>query len=118
MLNSRLKKLLLYLRPYWRQSALGIFALLIVNGLGVYIPLLIRDTIDELSQTLSFDQVWSFVLLILILTSLMWGIRMASRILLFGVGRKVEFDLKQRIFKHLLTLEPAYFSQNTIGDLI
>ncbi|WP_287256621.1 hypothetical protein, partial [Moorena sp. SIO4E2] len=42
----------------------------------------------------------------------------ASRILLFGVGRKVEFDLKQRIFKHLLTLEPAYFSQNTIGDLI
>ncbi|NEO08563.1 MULTISPECIES: ABC transporter ATP-binding protein [unclassified Moorena] len=118
MLNSRLKKLLLYLRPYWRQSALGIFALLIVNGLGVYIPLLIRDTIDELSQTLSFDQVGSFVLLILILTSLMWGIRMVSRILLFGVGRKVEFDLKQRIFKHLLTLEPAYFSQNTIGDLI
>lgn len=118
MLNSRLKKLLLYLRPYWRQSALGIFALLIVNGLGVYIPLLIRDTIDKLSQTLSFDQVGSFVLLILILTSLMWGIRMASRILLFGVGRKVEFDLKQRIFQHLLTLEPAYFSQNTIGDLI
>ncbi|NEQ11452.1 MAG: hypothetical protein F6K37_37855 [Moorea sp. SIO4E2] len=34
------------------------------------------------------------------------------------MGRKVEFDLKQRIFKHLLTLEPAYFSQNTIGDLI
>jgi ATP-binding cassette subfamily B protein len=43
---------------------------------------------------------------------------MASRLWIFGVGRKVEFDLKQRIFEHLLNLEPAYFGTNTIGDLI
>jgi ATP-binding cassette subfamily B protein len=43
---------------------------------------------------------------------------MVSRILLFGVGRQVEFDLKQKIFQHLLTLEPSYFSINTSGDLI
>ena len=48
----------------------------------------------------------------------MWVIRMASRILLFGVGRQVEFDLKQRIFQHLLRMEPAYFSRNTAGELI
>jgi ATP-binding cassette subfamily B protein len=48
----------------------------------------------------------------------MWLIRMASRIWLFGVGRQVEFDLKQRIFQHLLKLEPAYFATNTAGDLI
>jgi ATP-binding cassette subfamily B protein len=43
---------------------------------------------------------------------------MISRLIIFGVGRQVEFDLKQRIFEHLLTLEPAYFSTNTCGDLI
>jgi ATP-binding cassette subfamily B protein len=43
---------------------------------------------------------------------------MASRLWLLGVGRKVEFDLKQRIFEHLLKLEPAYFTINTPGDLI
>jgi ATP-binding cassette subfamily B protein len=52
------------------------------------------------------------------LASLMWVIRMVSRVFLFGVGRQVEFDLKQRIFQHLLTLEPAYFATNTAGDLI
>ena len=118
MANSRLQKLLLYLRPHWRQAALGIFALLIVNGIGVYIPLLIRDSIDELRTAFNFDQIWRFVLLILILSSVMWVIRMASRILLFGLGRLVEFDLKQKIFQHLLTLEPSYFSTNTSGDLI
>ena len=118
MANSRLQKLLAYLRPHWRQTFLGIFALLIVNAIGVYIPLLIRDSIDELRTAFNFDQIWRFVLLILILSSVMWAIRMASRILLFGLGRQVEFDLKQKIFQHLLRLEPAYFATNTSGDLI
>ncbi|MCA1991086.1 MAG: ABC transporter ATP-binding protein/permease, partial [Coleofasciculus sp. S288] len=118
MANSRLQKLLAYLRPHTLQAGLGILALLIVNGIGVYIPLLIRDTIDGLRVAFSFDRVWRFVLLILILASFMWVIRMVSRILLFGVGRQVEFDLKQKIFQHLLKLEPSYFSTNTAGDLI
>ena len=118
MANSRLRKLLAYLRPHWREALLGIFALLVVNGIGVYIPLLIRDSIDKLRTAFSFEQIWRFVLLILILSSVMWVIRMVSRILLFGVGRQVEFDLKQKIFQHLLILEPSYFSTHTSGDLI
>ncbi|HEY9711363.1 MAG TPA: ABC transporter transmembrane domain-containing protein, partial [Oculatellaceae cyanobacterium] len=118
MANTRLQKLLAYLRPHWRQASLGILALLIVNGIGVYIPLLIRDSIDELRTAFSFDEVWRFVFLILILASVMWVIRMVSRIFLFGLGRQVEFDLKQKIFQHLLTLEPSYFATNTSGDLI
>lgn len=118
MANSRLQKLLAYLRPHTLDASLGVFALLIVNGLGVYIPLLIRDGIDELRTAFDFDRIWHFVWLIVILASLMWVIRMVSRTLLFGVGRKVEFDLKQKIFQHLLTLEPSYFATNTSGDLI
>ncbi|HEY9633817.1 MAG TPA: ABC transporter ATP-binding protein [Coleofasciculaceae cyanobacterium] len=118
MANTRLQKLLAYLRPHWREAALGILSLLIVNVIGVYIPLIIRDSIDELRTAFSFDQVWRLVLLILILASVMWAIRMVSRILLFGLGRQVEFDLKQKIFQHLLTLEPSYFATNTSGDLI
>jgi ATP-binding cassette subfamily B protein len=120
MANSRLQKLLAYLRPHTLDASLGVIALLVVNGLGVYIPLLIRDGIDELRtvSAFGFDRIWQFVWPIIILATLMWVIRMVSRILLFGVGRKVEFDLKQKIFQHLLILEPSYFSTNTSGDLI
>jgi ATP-binding cassette subfamily B protein len=118
MANTRLQKLLAYLRPHWRQASLGILALLIVNGIGVSIPGLIGESIDELRTAFSFDEVWRLVFLILILASVMWVIRMVSRILLFGLGRQVEFDLKQKIFQHLLTLEPSYFATNTSGDLI
>jgi ATP-binding cassette subfamily B protein len=118
MANSRIKQLVGYMRPHWRMVLLGIVALLLVNGLGVYIPLLIRDSIDELAVEFNFAQLWRYVLLLFILSSVMWGIRMLSRISLFGVGRQVEFDLKQRIFEHLLILEPSYFASNTSGDLM
>jgi ATP-binding cassette, subfamily B, multidrug efflux pump len=119
MTNPRFKKLLEYLRPHWQQVLLGTIALFIVNALGIYIPLLIRDGIDKLSKSsLTAQQLSLLVLFIFILVSIMWGIRMLSRTSIFGVGRQVEFDLKQRIFQHLLTLEPAYFANNTIGDLM
>ena len=118
MANSRLRKLGNYLRPYWRMVLLGTIALLIVNALGVYIPLLISDSIDQLQGEFSFNQLSRSALLLLFLAAVMWGFRMLSRTTIFGVGRQVEFSLKQRIFQHLLTIEPGYFSSNTSGDLI
>ncbi len=118
MATSRLGKLGNYLRPHWRMVFLGTIALLIVNALGVYIPLLIRDSIDQLQGEFSFAQLSRSAIWLLLLAAIMWCFRMFSRISIFGAGRQVEFGLKQRIFQHLLTIEPGYFSINTSGDLI
>ncbi len=115
---SKLARLAAYLRPHWRQVGLGLLALLVVNAIGVTIPLTIGKIVDQLTVTFSLTKILRSVIGVLFLASVMWIIRMASRIFLFGAGRQVEFDLKQRIFEHLLTLEPAYFARNTIGDLI
>ncbi|ESA36136.1 membrane protein [Leptolyngbya sp. Heron Island J] len=118
MAQSRLKYLTSYLQPHRQYLTLGIVTLLVVNILSVWIPLLIGDAVEQLKIALSQGTILRYVILILALATIMWVIRMASRVLIFGVGRKVEFDLKQRIFEHLLSLEPAYFAENTIGDLI
>ncbi|ABB56672.1 ABC transporter ATP-binding protein [Synechococcus elongatus] len=116
--RQRLAMLGQYIRPYWRPAVLGIVALLAVNGVGVVLPLLIRTCVDDVQDGLGFGDVVRYSALILGLASVMWVIRMASRVLLFGVGRKVEFDLKQRLFEHLLRLEPTYFANMPLGDLI
>ncbi|AFZ44544.1 ABC transporter related protein [Halothece sp. PCC 7418] len=115
MAQSRLRNLISYLRPHRKQMLMGIAALLAVNLVSAAIPLLIRDSVD---QTFDNNRFWYYVVGIILLASVMWGIRMISRLLIFGVGRKVEYDLKQRIFEHLLCLEPGYFSLHTSGDLI
>ncbi|MBP0030240.1 ABC transporter ATP-binding protein [Roseofilum sp. Guam] len=118
MAQSNLQKLGSYLRPHWKSAGLGVFALLIVNGLGVYLPLLIRDGVNNLQVTFSTRTVIGTVLWLLVLATIMWVIRMVSRVLLFGVGRQVEFDLKQAIFGHFLRLDSGYFATHTVGDLI
>lgn len=118
MNTLRLKKLWHYLSPYWKNLSLGIFSLFVVNAVSVYIPLLIRDTIDKLENGLTFNSLSLSAIWLLILASIMWGIRMLSRTLIFGIGRQIEFDLKQSIFERLLILDPAYFSINTSGDLM
>ena len=118
MAQSRFTILGGYLRPYWKTSVLGVIALFIVNILGAYIPQLVRECIDTLSESFVFEDVTRDVLWILGLSTIMLVVRMISRITIFGVGRQVEFDLKQKIFVHLLKMEPAYFARNTVGDLI
>jgi ATP-binding cassette subfamily B protein len=118
MKKYRLRQLWIYLRPYKQALGLGIAALLAVNLVGVYIPLLLRDSIDKLKIAGSFGDIWPYVWEIALLATVMWGIRMLSRLWIFGIGRQVEFDLKQGIFEHLLTLEPSYFTTNSSGDLI
>lgn len=118
MTNSSLRKLGEYLQPYWRQVAIGVLTLLLVNAIGIYIPLLIRDSVDKLETGFSVNQLSIYVIGVMGLATIMWLVRIYSRIVLFGVGRQIEFDLKQRVFEHLLTLEPGYFATQSSGDLI
>ncbi len=118
MAQSRFNRLLNYLTPHGRAIAVGVAALFAANVLGVYIPILIRDSIDDLKDSFSLNQVMLVVAWMFVLASFMWVIRMISRLAIFGVGRQVEYSLKQRIFEHLLRLEPDYFTTNTSGDLI
>jgi ATP-binding cassette, subfamily B, multidrug efflux pump len=116
--SSRFQRLMSYLKPHSKMALQGVFALMIVNALAIVIPLEIRKALGELQVTFTMQKVMQHSLWVVGLASVMWAIRLFSRMKLFGVGRQVEFDLKQQIFEHLLLLEPAYFSSNTIGDLI
>ena len=118
MSSPRLKTLISYLKPHQAKLYTGAFALLVVNIIGVYIPLLIRDIFNDLQSNFEFNVLIRYVIILFVLACIMWGIRMLSRIFIFGIGRQVEFRLKQRIFEHLLILDPDYFSVNTSGDLI
>ena len=120
MARSQFQNLKDYLRPYWSDLAVGTVALLLANVLGTYIPWLIRTAVDDLSKLQAADLSHSmqYVWLIIGLSSVMWVIRMTSRVWIFGIGRKIEYSLKQQIFEHLLKLAPSYFANNPAGETI
>ena len=131
MARSSLQQLAYYLQPHQDKVWLGAISLLIVNGMGVFLPWYVKLVIDHLSDPsrpglspglgMVSDQnnpIFFYALVILVISLVMMGIRIFSRVTMFGVGRKVEFDLKQQLFEHLLTLSPSYFGVRTAGDII
>ena len=107
-----------YLRPHRRTVLLGAAALVAVNLLSVAIPLLVRRVVDDLQDGFSLGDVLAQAALIVVLATLMGGVRLWSRMLVFGVGRQVEADLKQRIFDHLLLQEPGWVQTTGSGEVI
>jgi ATP-binding cassette subfamily B multidrug efflux pump len=118
MANFRADLLLRYLRPHRRSVLLGAAALVVVNLLSVMIPLLVRRVIDDVQDGFSLADVTGQAGLILALATVMGLVRLISRMLVFGVGRQVEADLKQRIFDHLLRQEPGWVQTTGSGEVI
>ena len=107
-----------YLRPHRRTVLLGALALLVVNILSVTIPMEVRRIIDELQEGFSYGLVLRQAGLIVLLATTMGGVRLLSRQLVFGVGRQVEVELRQRLFDHVLRQEPSWVQTTGSGDVI
>ncbi|MEM9566903.1 MAG: ABC transporter ATP-binding protein [Cyanobacteria bacterium P01_E01_bin.34] len=126
--TSHLRQLYSYARPHMRGVYLGIGALLVVNAIGVFLPWFVKIAIDNLGDLVQEGgldslraggrQVAFYAIVLLVVATLRGVIRTASRVWMFGAGRQVEFELKQAIFDHLLSLPPSYFGQQSAGDLI
>lgn len=118
MAAIRFGLILRYLRPYRRTVLLGVAALVVVNVLSVTIPLMVRAVIDDLQDGFTYGAVLRMAGVIVVLATLMGGVRLLSRMLVFGVGRQVEAQLKQKIFDHMLRQEPGWVQSTGSGEVI
>jgi ATP-binding cassette subfamily B multidrug efflux pump len=118
MRGLRLDLLRRYLWPHRRTLLLGVLALLVVNGLGVTIPLIVRRVVEDLQEGFTYSKVLTQAAWIIGLATVMGGVRLWSRMLVFGVGRQVEVDLKQQLFDHLLRQEPAWVQATSSGEVL
>ena len=107
-----------YLRPHRHTVLLGAIALVVVNVLRVTIPMEVRSVVDELQEGFSYAGVLRQAGWVVLLASTMGVIRLASRQLIFGVGRQVEVDLRQRLFEHMLRQEPDWIQSKGSGEVI
>jgi ATP-binding cassette subfamily B multidrug efflux pump len=107
-----------YLRPHRRTVLLGAIALVIVNLLGVTIPMEVQKAVDELQGGFAYQRVLTQAAWIALLASVMGVVRLISRQLVFGVGRQVEVELRQRLFDHMLKQEPAWVQTTGSGEVI
>lgn len=92
---------------------------LLANAFSLAPPYLIKRAIDSLSAAeVARGEVVVFASLIVITAVLGGAARYGMRELLNGTSRRVEYDLGNDLFRHLVRLDAAYFNRTPTGDLM
>src|SRR5260370_40519674 len=107
-----------YLRRYRRAYGLGFGALAAKDIFGAAIPLAMRAAVDSLSSGHPLRLLFEFC-------GLLAGISIAKgvfqywmRVILIGISRDIEYDLRNDLFARLVTLDAAFYSRMRTGDIL
>jgi ATP-binding cassette subfamily B protein len=97
----------------------GLALVVVSNIFGILTPLLIGLTIDALGEPgITGRRIMGYAGAI-IMTALLAGAgRYGMRELLNGISRRVETDLRQHFFEHLLRLDASFYGRTRTGDLM
>ena len=115
---QRFRYLLGLFREQARLLAAGGAFLAVTLWMSLAIPRYLKEAIDLLAADQSGSAFFAKVWLILGFAVAMVLTRTVSRLLFFIPGRRVEFDLKNRLLAHLLGQDREYFLANPTGELI
>lgn len=116
---KELRALLPYIRPYRAGLVLGLIMVVLANAFGILMPEIIGAALDALEHpdVSRFTIVW-YALAVLGTALLSGAARYGMRELLNGISRRVETDLRQRFFEHLLRLDASFYGSTGTGDLM
>ena len=114
----RIAPLVPYLARYKKRFVVGFITLLIAQVVGIFVPLIIKAGIDDLSGAVTSARLLALggILLAAALTKAFFQFWM--RWILIGISRDVEYDLRNDLFSHLMLLSPRYYTETRTGDLM
>ncbi len=109
-------------RPYlWRYRhgiALGMGALILKDIAGAALPLMIRGAIDALTLGRGASIFLRFAAFLVGLSLVKGLFQYWMRVILIGISRDIEYDLRNDLFRHLENLSPDYYARVRTGDIM
>ena len=123
MLGANEMKSFLVLRDFFRANIwrylLGIFWLIAVNAVNLQVPRLLGNITDQIdTRQLSTTDLLRYCGYILAIAATIAFGRYMWRIYIMGTARRLEYFLRNKLFKHLETLSVHFFTEHKTGDLM
>lgn len=130
-----MRRLLVYLRPYWPVVLLALVAILLYGVFQAVPPYLLKVEVDRYLDPAGRQQIPSFlarflssnplvgviqIALILFLPTVLltFLLEFAQSFAMQLVGQKVMYDLRKQIFAHLQRLQLSFYDRNPVGRLV
>ena len=109
-------RLLTFLRPYRRGVIVSFALAAVAMGTGVFIPFLVGRTVDEIRK--GETNLWPLAFAILGAALIRLAFSVLRRLIAGRVSLGVEYDLRNRMYRHLQSLELAFFDEQQTGQLM
>ena len=88
------------------------------SAIASAIPWLLRRAIDDLNAGAPSRELWLIAGAMVAVTCVTGVLRFQMRNILNAISRLVEYDLRNAMFRHLITLDTGFFGRNRTGDLM
>ncbi|MCX7895718.1 MAG: ABC transporter ATP-binding protein/permease [Thermoanaerobaculum sp.] len=106
-----------YTKRPW-LSAFGFSAAVASSLVSLLIPSFVRRAVDTLTAGGGAEAALSYAASIVGLAAASGVFLFAQRLLLVGISRHLEHELRTEVFTHLLRLPAGWFSSQRVGDLL
>ncbi|HLY20149.1 MAG TPA: ABC transporter transmembrane domain-containing protein, partial [Bryobacteraceae bacterium] len=113
-----LRTVRVYLWRYRRGMALGLGALVLKDLAGAAQPLAIRAAVDALSHASGLAKLLRYAGYLIGLAMAKGLFQYWMRVIIIGISRDIEYDLRNDLFRHLVELAPDYYGRVRTGDIM
>lgn len=107
-----------YFARYKKKLFLGFLFIILSNIGSVYVPLLLKDAINEMQSGVNTDLLFQYAMLIVGASLFAGFFRFLIRETIIVVSREIEYDLRQDFWTHLQKLPMRYFQNNSTGNIM
>jgi ABC-type multidrug transport system fused ATPase/permease subunit len=115
---STFRRLLGFLRPYRRAVVASLVFAWLAMGMTVLIPWLVGQAVNAIEPPSDKSAILPLALAIVGAGILRLGLTVVRRLIAGRVSVAVEFDLRERLYRHLQTLELGFFDGQQTGQLM
>ncbi|MDD3612713.1 MAG: ABC transporter ATP-binding protein [Clostridia bacterium] len=117
-MNSK-KFVLDFVKRHKAKYIFGIIFVLVVDVLQMVLPRIIGQITDDMqNRTINKAMLLRYAGLILLVALLTMTFRYLYRIYIIGTEKKLEYELRKKLFDHMLTLSSKYYNTHKTGDLM
>src|SRR5262245_33665847 len=113
-----MRRLLQYLRPYWRQVLVALAAIITGSVASLAQPYLVKVAIDRHIAVGRLDGLGQLAVVYLAILVGAFAAEYVQTWTMQMTGQRIMFDLRMAIYGHLQKLDVRYYDRNPVGRLM
>jgi subfamily B ATP-binding cassette protein MsbA len=113
-----LKRLLHYVRPYWKPLLVTGVLLLLNTGLSLLPPLFQREIVDRVIVSGDLTRLGVLAVGLIGVYALLWGTEVGDQYIRHVLGARFILDLRVRLYGYLQRLSLSFFERTSTGELM